>query len=173
MDGLIERAIAQQERKYSVSMDYLRDVAAASPAAFLKFGAFTPLATHRKAAPLEAWHLVRLGATQAQDCGPCVQVVVNVAVREGVAPDLLRRALAGSLQGLHAEAFAFGRAVSSGEGDAEALRGSLKGALGEAAAVELALAAATAAVFPILKRGLGRANACSLVRIDVPESVGG
>ena len=46
---------------------------------------------------MEAWHLARLAATQAEDCGTCVQIVVTLAKADGVAPGLIQTALAGAL----------------------------------------------------------------------------
>jgi alkylhydroperoxidase family enzyme len=92
---LIHRLIARQEQRFGVPLDDLRELAAASTAAFLKLLLFAPLASHRRHLPREAWHLARLAATQSEDCGTCVQIVLYFARRDGVAPEALRAALAG------------------------------------------------------------------------------
>ena len=63
--------------------------------------------------------------------------------------------------------YRFAEAVVTGSGDAERYRERLRKVFGEEAVVELALAIATARIFPTLKRGLGYAKSCSAVKVDV------
>ncbi|GAB5535733.1 MAG: hypothetical protein Rubg2KO_19820 [Rubricoccaceae bacterium] len=170
MNPLFDRAIAKQEADLGVPMEYLRKIADNSTRAFLKFGMFSSLALHRKATSPEVWHLARLAATHVQDCGTCVQVVVNAALSEGVAPDLIRAALGGDeLASDHQLAVDYGQAVSSNSHDVPALVEQVRERWGEEALNELALAVATAQVFPVVKRGMGLAVACSLVQVDVGD----
>ena len=169
MNPLLDRAVAREETKLGVPLDYLRTVGDVSTAAFVKLAAFAPLAQHRKEAPASVWHLARLAATQVQDCGTCVQIVVNQALADGVGPILLRAALDGDDRRLddgERLAMRFGRAVAARDGAREAGE-AVRDWFGEAVRVELALAVATAQVFPILKRGLGQDLACSLVTVEV------
>lgn len=167
MNPFVERAIARQEAALGASLDYLRTLGETSTAAVVKMGAFAPLAEHRKAAAPDVWHLARLAATQVQDCGTCVQIVVNQALSDGVPRPLLRAALeAGALEDGQRLAMAFGRAVASREGALEA-GDAVRDWFGEDVRVELALAVATCQLFPILKRGLGQDLACALVTVEV------
>ena len=169
MSALTDAAISRQEKRLGASLDYLRTVAGTSTAAFLKFGAFAPLAQHRVEAPPAVWHLARLAATVEQDCGTCVQIVVNQARGDGVPAPTLRAALGGDESHLddgERLALRFGRAVASGDGARQAGADVLAW-FGETVRVELALAVATAQVFPVLKRGLGQDVACALVTVEV------
>ena len=170
MSALTDAAIARQEAALGAPLGYLRTVADASTAAFVKFAAFGPLAAHRRVTPPVVWHLARLAATQVQDCGTCVQVVVNQALADGVAASVLQLALAGDesrLDDAERLALRFGRAVAARDG-ARAAGDAVRDWFGEPVRVELALAVATAQVFPILKRGLGQDLACSVVTVEVP-----
>ncbi|MEO0559332.1 MAG: hypothetical protein AAF170_14235 [Bacteroidota bacterium] len=168
MNPLFDRAIAKQEAELGVSLDYLRKIAEGSTSAFLKFGMFAPLAQHRKETPPAVWHLARLAATQAQDCGTCVQVIVNAALQDGVAPSLIQSALEGEDLGADLQlAVDYGHAVSSQSEEVLAAVERVRDRWGEAGLNELALAVATAQVFPVVKRGMGLAVACSLVQVDV------
>lgn len=169
MNALLDRAIARQEAALGAPLDYLRTIADVSTPAFLKFGAFAPLAGHRRAAPADVWHLARLAATRVQDCGTCVQIVVNQALADGVAPSVLRAALDDDLDALddgQRLAFRFGHAVAARDAARETVD-QCKAWFGHEVHVELALAVATAQVFPILKRGLGQDLACSLVTVEL------
>ena len=150
-------------------MPYLHTIADSSGAAFAKWMAAMPATQHRKAAPKAAWHLARLGATQAQDCGTCVQIIVNVAVRDGVAAETIRTALddPAALAEADALAFSYGRAVSAQADDVLDWVERSEAAFGHDAHVELAVAVAMCQIFPVVKRGLGMAVACSRVQVEV------
>ncbi len=163
------RLIDYAERKFGENLDYMRDIAGSSPGAFYKFGLFLAFAKHRKAAPLDAYFLASIGALQHEDCGPCLQIAVNEALAAGVSPVILSAAISGGAglspdQKLYLE---FGRAVSANAPEAEELRLKVAEKLSLAAMVDLAIAVASARVFPALKRGLGRAQSCALVQVKV------
>lgn len=169
MNPILARAVARQEDALGVPLDYLRTIGDTSTAALLKMAAFQPLASHRREAPADAWHLARLAATRVQDCGTCVQIVVNQARADGVESRVLRAALdgdEGALTDGQRLAVRFGEAVTSRE-EARAAGDAVADWFGEAVRVELALAVATSQVFPILKRGLGQDLACALVQVEV------
>jgi hypothetical protein len=69
---------------------------------------------------------------------------------------------ADALEDAEAEALAFAERVGTGL-DANAERESVRRRFGDAGVVELSIAVASAHVFPVLKRGMGYAQAC---RID-------
>jgi hypothetical protein len=168
--GITTRLIDAAERKFGEKLDYMREIASASPAAFYKFALFLAFARHRKAAPLDAYYLASIGTLLSEDCGPCLQIAVNHALAEGVSPSVISAAVAGGA-GLDADRklyLDFGRAVSANVAEAEELRLKLAEKLSPAAMVDLAIAIAGARVFPALKRGLGHAKSCSLVQIKVP-----
>jgi alkylhydroperoxidase family enzyme len=170
MRALTDSVIRKQEAALGVPLDYLRSVADASPAAFVKFGLAMPLAQHRRAVGAAPWHLARLAATRVQDCGTCVQIVVNQARADGVPPATLRAALDGEADALADDerlALRYGEAVAARSDEVAALVEEVHQRLGEAALVDLALAVATAQLFPILKRGLGQDVACALVAVEV------
>ncbi len=168
--GITSRLIDSAEKNFGENMDYMRDIANASRGAFYKFALFLMFAKHRKAAPIDAYFLAAMGALQHEDCGPCLQIAVNGAVAAGVKPEILSAALAGgaSLDADHRMYLDFGRAVSANAPEAEELRLKIAEKLPPAAMVDLAIAIASARVFPTLKRGLGHAKSCSLVQVRVP-----
>lgn len=171
MSVLTDRIIAGQERAVGADLEYLRSIADTSPAAFAKFGLAGPLLSHRKYVPAAAWHLARLAATRVQDCGTCVQIVVNAALADGVPAATLRVALdsadGSSLAPDESLALRFGDAVARSADGRDALIAEVREAFGDAGHVELALAVATVQLFPMLKRGLGQDVACRLVHVEV------
>ena len=169
MSALTDAAIAREEARLGAPLDYLRTIADTSTAAFVKMAAFAPLAGHRQHTPPAVWHLARLAATRVHDCGTCVQIVVNQARANSVPAKTLQAALDGDESSLSEGewlAIRFERAVAAGDGAHDA-GAEVERQWGAAVRVELALAVATASVFPLLKRGLGQDVACALVTVEV------
>ena len=161
-----ETAIRATERRLGVELPYMREMARVAPELLDRLGAFSGLADHAQHAPDDVRHLAALGATQAQDCGACVQIGVNLALAAGVDPDVLRAAIGEEspveTSEAQDEALAFGRAVALQDPAADDLRERLRARWGDAVVVELAWAVAVAQFYPVLKRGMGFAEACSV-----------
>jgi hypothetical protein len=164
------RVIRTIERRTGTSADYLRDLASASAGAFRKFCFFLPLAGHRRAATAEQRWVAALTATKAEDCGTCVQAIVNQARAEGVGPAVLRAVLdehSEELPGVLLDVHDFARSVITAAPDATERALALKQRLGAAAQADIAVAIACARVFPALKRALGHAVSCSRVEVKL------
>jgi alkylhydroperoxidase family enzyme len=167
---LVRRKIRSAEKRLGEPLDYMREMYESAPDAFWQFVKFAKVAAYRSKLPAAPIHVARLVATKYQDCGPCVQIAVNLAKEEGVEADVLRAALAGNVEELPEslrDVYRFAEAVVARTGEEDSYRESLRKVFGEEAMVELSLAIATCQVFPILKRGLGHAKSCSLVKVDV------
>ncbi len=168
--SMTDRMIRRQEAAVGEPMDYLRDVARASPAAFFKFGLFIPMARHRAAASGDALAVAQLVATQHEDCGPCLQTCVRFARMGGVDADVIRAVLAASpdrLDASLAKVYRYAQAVVTASPEATQLAEELTEEHGRTVLVDLALAIASVRVFPTLKRGLGYAQSCSQVTVEV------
>lgn len=167
---VVKSKIRSSEKRLGVSMDYLRHMYEHAPNAFWKFSKMMPAAQYREKLPAAPYHVARLVATQHEDCGPCVQIVVNLAKEDSVEPAILQAALAGKVEELPEslqDVYRFAEAVVTANGDDELYRERLRKVFGEEALVELALAIAMCRVFPTLKRGLGHAKSCSLVKVEL------
>ncbi len=158
------------ERELGVSVDYLRHILRTSFRCFRTFLRILPIATCRRRLPVEACHVARLVATRHADCGTCLQIAVNQARKEGVAPDTIRAVVAGQPDRLSpelAEVYAFTHGVVSASGEENSVRESLRTRYGEEALIELAMTIASCPFFPRVKRALGYAVSCSRVEVTV------
>ena len=167
---IVRHQIGAAERKLGVPLDYLREMYAQAPDAFWAFNKLPPLAGYRKTLPPAPFHLARVVATHAEDCGSCVQLVVNQARHDGVEPELLRAALEGRPDDLPeslADVYRFAEAVATRAGDPGPCRDRLLAVFGPEGVTELAIAVAVCRVFPAVKRALGHAVACSATPITV------
>lgn len=169
MTSLEFSLIDRMEAKGFPDLEYMRDIARSSRAAFWKSVPLTWLVSHRRHAPKDLFHLAHLGAALHEDCGPCTQIGVSKAVADGIDRALLKSALGDGalLSPLQRDAFRFGREVAAQGSNCEDLRERLEAAIGKKAMVDLALTIAIGCVFPTLKRALGRHTSCARVTIDV------
>lgn len=167
---LVKRKIRSAEKKLGESMDYLREMYEKAPDAFWQFAKVANASRHRDKLPAAPFHVARIVAVRHQDCGPCVQTVVNLAKDDGVEAAVIKAALLGKVDDLPEslrDVYHFADAVAGRTGDVEAYRERLKQVFGDEAVIELALAIALCQTFPILKRGMGYAKSCSLVKVEV------
>jgi alkylhydroperoxidase family enzyme len=166
----INKRLDAAERSLGASTDYLRHILRVSMPAFFKFLKIMPLAEYRKKLPADAYHVARLVATQHEDCGSCVQIEVNLAKKDGVAPQILQAVLdrnVGALPPALAEVYHFAEGVVTRNGQEEEFRDRIRQRYGEVALVEMALAIAVCRIFPTTKHGLGYATSCSKVTVQM------
>lgn len=172
LNTLLHSLIARQERTFGVPLDYLRQLVRTSRSALFKLALLAPAADHRVTLPRTAFHVARLAATRAEDCGACLQIAAHYARRAGLERDLIVAVLRGEPDRLPEDlrdVLGFATSIASGGDDPE-LRARLASRYGETGLVELGLVIATARVLPAYKRAVGHATSCRL--IDVAASPG-
>jgi alkylhydroperoxidase family enzyme len=160
--------IRSAEKRLGVPLDALRQLHEKAPAAFAKFARLDPVAGFRDQLPPAPFHVARLVAVIHDDCGTCVQRVVNEARADGVEAETLRLALAGEVDALPEQlrdVYRFAEAVVARTGEEAEYRDRLRRVFGDGSVVELGLAVATARVLPALNRALGFATRCETAAV--------
>lgn len=166
---LIRNRLAAFERTFSYDMSYARDIVAADLRAFRVFAGVTKLSTYRRDVPRDVYWTTKLVGTLAEDCGPCTQLMVTMALAERTDGRLLAEVIAGRDAALPEDVrlgVAFARAVLAHAPEADDLREQLVARWGPRALVTLAFALTAARVFPTLKYVMGHGRACQRVVID-------
>lgn len=149
-------------------MGYLQRLAALPGGVLEKFRHFMPASAHRHLASAELHAAVRIGATRAEDCGPCTLIAARAALADGVPRALVQAMLDGETpSGDLVQAMAWARAVALNDPSAMALGGMIAARHGEAVRDELALAVAMVRTYPALKRALGLAQSCSAMPLKI------
>jgi hypothetical protein len=166
---LLDRlAIRPFERRYDYDAGYLRALLAASPASFLKFGLLTGL-TPRQAAPAELLAAAGLVGVLREDCGPCTQIGVDMALENRVKRETLRAVLAGDRAAMGETArlgYDFARASLDRRLEAaDTLRDEIARRFGERAVAAVALTIMTSRMYPTLKYALGYGKTCAKVTV--------
>jgi len=166
LKAIFSRVIDGFERQWGYDASYMRHMLRASTTSFWKFGFATSVAD-RKAAPAEALAAAGIVGTLAEDCGPCTQIGVDMAVAGGMNPDVLRAILAGDEAAMGetaALAWRFARASLARDLETvDPLRDEIVRRWGDKALVAISLTLMTSRMYPTLKYALGYGKACSKV----------
>jgi alkylhydroperoxidase family enzyme len=167
---IVRWKLGSAEKRLGVKLDYLRHLYAEAPEAFYQFVKVQPLSAYRKHLPAAPFHIARIVATRHEDCGSCVQTVVNLALQEGVDAAILRAAVYGRPTDLPeslADVYRFAAEVVAASGEEGQYRDRLRSVFGEEALAELGMAIAFARVYPTMKRAMGFAVSCTTTTVDV------
>ncbi len=164
----IRRKLNAEEKKLGASMDYLREIVDTSPAAFLRFASIMPFANSRKVLCKEAWYVAQLVSLHHEDCGPCLQIAVNLAQNDNVDRSLISAVLDNDQEQLSDEmkdVYEFTQSIVQLDSDPDSLRETLRARYGDRGLIELSYAIASSRVPPTVKRVLGYATSCAKVSI--------
>jgi hypothetical protein len=168
LKALFHRSIRGFERMFGYDAGYMHEVTDASASAMFKFSLLQPMTQHRDGVPKDAWYAAKIAGALAEDCGPCTQLCVDMATRDGVAPDALAALLRGDMERTGADAslgFRYGTAMATNASDLLELVDQARVRYGERGLVSLAFVVTTARMYPTLKRGLGHGMACTKIAI--------
>ena len=159
----LRRQIGAFQRTWNYDADYMREMIDADPRALLTFGKVQGLTKYRKDVPLAAWCAAGIVAVMAEDCGPCTQLGIDMAEREGVDPEILRAVVAPDFAAMPYEvalAARFTEATLRHAAQADDLREEVLRQFGRRGLISLAFAMVAARSFPTLKYALGHGQAC-------------
>jgi hypothetical protein len=162
------RRIGAFERNWNYDAGYVYDLIDADLRAFIAFGTFQTIANYRKDVPAAAYFAARVVAARTEDCGPCTQLAVDMAEREGVEPAVLRAILARDHAAMPypmALAARFAEATLAHAPEADDLRAEVVDQFGKRGQVSLAFAILAGRMYPTLKYALGHGRACRRLTI--------
>lgn len=166
--AVLHAAVRAFERRYDYDAAYLHDIADRDPRGLWRFARCTRAGEYDGGLPREAIAAARLAAALHEDCGPCVQVVVDIALEAGVPASVLAALARGEPAAAGEDAalaFAFARAVLDGDTGLDALRASVERRFGPRGPWCLALALSVARMYPVIKRATGHARACARLEV--------
>lgn len=165
---LLKNRINAFERKLGYDMSYAREIVDADPRAMLAFFKATKLGAYCRDLPREARWAAGLAAIVSEDCGPCTQLTVTMALAEGVPSRMLAAVLGNDVAAMGADAalaVRFVRAVVAHSPEADAARQEVLAQWGPRALVSLAFAITTARMYPTVKYAMGYGKECQRVTV--------
>jgi hypothetical protein len=166
---LARKQIAKFESAYDYDMSCAREMLEANFSAFRGFASMVKLTGVQVRTPALAMFAAKIATTLAEDCGPCAQLTVTMAEREGVDANTLRAVVVGDLHAMPSDAalgYQFAKATLAHDlREVDRLGAEIERNWGTGSPAELALAIAISRVFPTIKYALGHGHACQQVRV--------
>jgi hypothetical protein len=165
---IARRMLRAFSQRYGYDPSYLEMMLEQSPAAFFKFAPVMKAAAHREVVPPAACFAAKIAGAMAEDCGPCTQLTVDMALEAGVARDqveaVLRRDL-GKMAPETALGFQFAEAVVNRTLDTDTARDAVRHRWGEKGVIDLTMSLQMGRLFPMVKFALGYAKECRRVAV--------
>ena len=169
LDTLIRKKLDAFARQFNYDMNYAHQILASGLKPFRAFSGLLTLSSLRDSkTPVAPWFAAKWVATRSEDCGPCQQLIINMAMQEGVPAHVIKAIMQGDLQGMGADtalAYQWACAVirPGNDIDARELRERVKAKWGEQGLIALSLSMAGARSFPMIKRALGHNQQCQIL----------
>ncbi|KCZ52698.1 hypothetical protein [Hyphomonas pacifica] len=159
------RTMGQQ---FNYDTTYMEEIIDISPTAAEGLMSFVGIYKYRgPAAGKAAWHGALFASTLEGDCGPCVQLVLDMAIADGADADALKACAEGEAQsaGTTGLGFRFAMAAITADLATDDLRRQIEAEFGNKTALSCAFAAAAGRFYPVLKRGTGHGQPCRVLDI--------
>jgi hypothetical protein len=164
----MKRRLDAFERNTGYDVTYVREMLDADVKAVMALFKVQGLARYRKDVPREPWYAAALVGVLAEDCGPCTQLGITMAEREGVNPDTLRAIVAGDLRAMPDDvvvAYRFAKASLAHNPAADELRSEVVERWGQRGLISLSFALASSRIYPTVKYALGHGKSCTRLTV--------
>ncbi len=166
--AILHRSIAKFERHYDYDATYMHEILDSSVGAFVKLLLAQAMNAHRDSVPMATLYAARIAAVRHEDCGPCAQLTVNMALEAGVGASTVRAIVARDFSAMSDEAalgLRLAEAVLANR-NCDPERDEVVRRYGARALVTLAYAIAGTRTYPTMKRVLGHAHTCERLTVD-------
>jgi hypothetical protein len=165
---IARRVLRSVRKRYGYDTSYLEMMLKEAPSAFFKFVRVAKASGHREVVPVDASFAVKLVGALAEDCGPCTQLVVDMALETGMPKDQIEAVLRRELRSMNSATvlgFRFADAVVRRSADDEH-RDAVRARWGEKGVIDLTMALQMGRMFPMVKSALGYAKECRRVTVS-------
>lgn len=172
---LMKRFLMKFERDWGYDTSYARTIIdECGVDAIMPINGLQKVSKYRRDIPNDVYYTAAILATRHGDCGPCLQLGVKMAQKDGVSPETLRAVLAGERANMSEPvrlAYDFARAVLARDGWDGAAREELRKRYGPRAIVSLAYGMAGGGFYPLFKYALGAGHACQRISVGDLEVI--
>ncbi len=167
---LLRNAVRKFGRHYAYDTSYLTYLLDTDRQAFLKFNRVNAIAQHHRNVPPAVFFAASLRAIATQDCGPCLQLVVKMALEAGVDPETVKAIVERDFSSAPDDvvlSMRYTELVCQHAPEVDELRPLLVERWGDRGLVSLAMAITASQTYPTMKYALGFGKTCS--RIDIAQ----
>jgi hypothetical protein len=163
---IARRMLRATSKRYGYDTSYLEMMLRESPSAFFKFAPVMKAAGHREVVPVDAGFAAKLVGALAEDCGPCTQLCVDMALEAGMPNDQIEAVLRRDPRAMNSDTvlgYWFADAVIRRSADDGEYRDAVRAQWGEKGVIDLTMALQMGRMFPMVKAGLGYTKECRRV----------
>ncbi|QPB85968.1 hypothetical protein CWC22_023510 [Pseudoalteromonas rubra] len=163
---ILNKMLISMQKKYDYDVTYMQDVLSADLSAFFKYLKFQSMADYRGGLPAAPLYAAKLRAILWDDCGPCTQLLVNMALEAGVPATQVSAIINKDLAALPdelAQIVEFTDQVLAHNPGADDIRPHILSKWGDKGLTAIAFSISSCRVYPALKYTLGHGKACSRV----------
>ena len=155
-------------KRYGYDTSYAEALLNEAPAAFFKLAPLMKASAHREVVPVEASFAAKIAGALAEDCGPCTQLCVDMALEAGMAKDQIEAVLRRDVRAMSPEVllgYRFADAMVHRSMEDDTYRDAVRARWGEKGVIDLTMALQMGRLFPMLKLALGFARECRRVSV--------
>lgn len=166
---VFNKILLAMQNRYDYDVRYMQDILKADLRAFLKFMRFQSMSSHSGNLPAGPLFAARIRAIIWDDCGPCTQLVVNMALEAKVSPDIVRAIIDRDLNNLPEDialVVRFTELVLAHNPELDDLREKILDLWGKKGLITIAYSISSYRVYPALKYTLGYGKACSRINVN-------
>ncbi|TMP27606.1 hypothetical protein CWB99_14215 [Pseudoalteromonas rubra] len=166
---LLNKMLISMQKKYDYDVAYMQDILCADLSAFFKYLKFQSMAGYRGGLPPAPLYAARLRAILWDDCGPCTQLLVNMALEAAVPAAQVSAIVNKELAALPdelAQIVEFTDLVLAHDPSADDIRPHIRAMWGDQGLIAIAFSISSCRVYPALKYTLGYGKACSRVVVN-------
>ncbi len=166
---IARRSLRAYGKRYGYDVNYLEMLLNESPAAFFSFAPVMKAARHREVVPADASFAAKIVGGLAEDCGPCTQLVVDMALEAGMPKDQIEAVLRRDPRAMNEATtlgFRFADAVVRRSAEEDEFRDAVRDQWGPKGVIDLTMALQMGRMFPMMKAALGYGKECRRVTVD-------
>jgi hypothetical protein len=165
---IARRMLRAFSKRYGYDMSYAETMLRESPSAFFKLAPLMKASAHREVVPAEASFAAKITGELAEDCGPCTQLCVDMALEAGMAKDQIEAVLRRDVRAMTPDVllgYQFADTVVRRSLEDETIRDAVRARWGDKGVIDLTMALQMGRLFPMLKLALGYAKECRRVTV--------
>ncbi|WDE08845.1 hypothetical protein SG34_033675 [Thalassomonas viridans] len=166
---IFNKTLVAMKNRYDYDVRYMHDILKTDLRAFLKLMAFQTMSTHAGKLPAGVLFAARIRAIIWDDCGPCTQLLVNMALEAKVSPDIVHAIIDRDTDSLPQDialVVRFTELVLAHSPGADDLREEIVALWGNEGLITIAYCISSYRVYPALKYALGYGKACSRIQVN-------
>ena len=165
----LNKILLAMQKRYDYDVGYMQDILKTDLKAFLKFMGFQAMLSHVGNVPAGPLYAARIQAIVWDDCGPCTQLVVNMALDANVSEETVQAIINRDLTNLPeniALVVQFTDLVLAHDPQADDLREEILALWGTKGLISISYSISSSRGYPALKYSMGYGKACSRIKVN-------